>query len=81
MDKLGNVSAKIHEGMELDGPAGKRVFRKEDHQAMYSVPWGLTKTDPKYSFKVMGKMVVIPPKDCFNRPPFEGDASMPPFKS
>lgn len=69
------------EGMELDSPAGKRVFRKEDHQAMYSVPWGLTKTDPKYAFKIMGKTVVIPPKDCFNRPPFEGDASFPPFKS
>ena len=69
------------EGMELDGPAGKRVFRKEDHQAMYAVPWGLTKTDPKYAFKIMGKTVVIPPKDCFNRPPFEGDASFPPFKS
>ncbi|MDQ7781240.1 MAG: ABC transporter substrate-binding protein [Desulfomonilaceae bacterium] len=69
------------EGMEFDSPAGKRVFRKEDHQAMYSVPWGLTKADPKYPFKIMGKMVVIPPEECFNRPPFEGAASMPPFKS
>jgi branched-chain amino acid transport system substrate-binding protein len=69
------------EGMELDSPAGKRVFRKEDHQAMYSVPWGLTKKDPKYPFKVMGKMVVIPPKECFNRPPFDGAACTPPFKS
>jgi branched-chain amino acid transport system substrate-binding protein len=69
------------EGMTLESPAGKRVFRKADHQAMYSVPWGLTTANPKYSFKVMGKMVVIPAKECFNRPPFEGPASKPPFKS
>ena len=61
------------EGMELDSPAGNRVFRKEDHQAMYDVPWGLTKADPNYPFKIMGKQVVIPAKECFNRPPFEGD--------
>ena len=42
-------------GMELDSPAGHRVFRKEDHQAMYEVPWGLTKADPQYPFKIMGK--------------------------
>jgi branched-chain amino acid transport system substrate-binding protein len=69
------------EGMTLDSPAGNRVFRKEDHQAMYDVPWGLTKSDPKYSFKVMGKQVLIPAKDCFARPPFEGPDSKPPFKA
>jgi branched-chain amino acid transport system substrate-binding protein len=69
------------EGMELMCPAGKRVFRKEDHQAMYAVPWGLTKTDPNYPFKIMGKQVVIPPEQCFNRPPFSGPGSTPPFKS
>jgi branched-chain amino acid transport system substrate-binding protein len=69
------------EGMELDSPAGKRVFRKEDHQAMYDVPWGLTATDSKYPFKIMGKQIVIPAKECFNRPPFEGAGSKPPFKS
>ncbi|MBI4963652.1 MAG: ABC transporter substrate-binding protein [Desulfomonile tiedjei] len=69
------------EGMELDSPAGHRVFRKEDHQAMYDVPWGLTKADPKYPFKIMGKQVVIPAKECFNRPPFEGEGTKPPFKS
>ena len=68
------------EGMELDSPAGKRLFRKEDHQAMYSVPWGLTKSDPKYPFKIMGKQVVVPASECFNRPPFEGPGTHPPFK-
>ncbi len=67
------------EGMTLESPAGKRVFRKEDHQAMYDVPWGLTVSDPKYPFKVMGKQIVIPAKDCFNRPPFEGPGTKPPF--
>ncbi|MFZ5585638.1 MAG: ABC transporter substrate-binding protein [Thermodesulfobacteriota bacterium] len=69
------------EGMTLDSPAGKRVFRKEDHQAMYDVPWGLTVSDPKYPFKVMGKQVVVPAKECFARPPFEGAGSKPPFKA
>ncbi|PKN61493.1 MAG: hypothetical protein CVU57_29150 [Deltaproteobacteria bacterium HGW-Deltaproteobacteria-15] len=69
------------EGMSLDSPAGNRVFRKEDHQAMYDVPWGLTKSDPKYAFKIMGKQVMIPAKDCFARPPFEGAGTKPPFKA
>ncbi|MDQ1240674.1 MAG: branched-chain amino acid transport system substrate-binding protein, partial [Thermodesulfobacteriota bacterium] len=69
------------EGMELDSPAGKRVFRKEDHQAMYEVPWGLTVTSPNFPFKIMGKQIVIPAKEFFNRPPFEGEGTRPPFKS
>ncbi|RJX34991.1 MAG: hypothetical protein C4525_06080 [Desulfarculus sp.] len=68
------------EGMKMQSPAGERVFRKQDHQAVYTVPWGLTAADPKYPFKVMGKMVVIPAQDFFNRPPFKGPESMPPFK-
>jgi branched-chain amino acid transport system substrate-binding protein len=72
---------KTLEGMTLNGPAGHRVFRKEDHQAVYSVPWGLTVTSPKYPFKIMGKQVLIPAKACFNRPPFKGAGSFPPFKS
>jgi branched-chain amino acid transport system substrate-binding protein len=67
------------EGMELDTPAGRRVFRKEDHQAMYDVPWGKTKGDPKYPFKIMTEMKVIPAKPYFGRPPFEGPGADPPF--
>ena len=69
------------EGMELETPAGHRVFRKEDHQALYDVPWGKTKADPKYPFKVMGEMKVIPAKQYFSRPPFEGPGANPPFSS
>jgi branched-chain amino acid transport system substrate-binding protein len=67
------------EGMMLDSPGGYRIFRKEDHQAVYDVPWGLTKSDPKYPFKVMGKQVLIPATACYNRPPFEGPGTKPPF--
>ena len=67
------------EGMMLDSPAGYRIFRKEDHQAVYDVPWGLTTSDPRYPFKVMGKQVLIPATACYNRPPFEGPGTKPPF--
>jgi len=72
------------EGMEQESPAGRRVFRKEDHQAMYTVPWGPTASNPKYltgqyPIKVMGEMKVLPAEQYFNRPPFEGAGSTPPF--
>ena len=43
---------------------------------MYDVPWGKTKADPKYPFKVMGEMKVIPAKHYFSRPPFEGPGAI-----
>ena len=67
------------EGMMLSSPAGYRNFRKEDHQAMYDVPWGLTRSDAQFPFKVMGKKVLVPAKECFSRPPFEGPETTPPF--
>ena len=67
------------EGMELDSPAGRRVFRKEDHQAIYDVAWGRARKDPRFPFKTMGEPKVIPSSMTFNRPPFEGPASSPPF--
>jgi branched-chain amino acid transport system substrate-binding protein len=67
------------EGMEMDSPAGRRVFRKEDHQAIYDVPWGRAHSDPKFPFKTMGEMKVIPASVSFARPPFEGPESKPPF--
>jgi branched-chain amino acid transport system substrate-binding protein len=66
--------------MEMSSPAGTRIFRKEDHQAIYDVPWGQTVSDPKYPFKVMKGMKVIPANTYFNRPPFEGPGTTPPFK-
>jgi branched-chain amino acid transport system substrate-binding protein len=69
------------EGMEMDSPAGHRVFRKEDHQAVYDVPWGKAHQDPKYPFKTMAEMKALPTSVYFARPPFEGPASSPPFAS
>ncbi len=69
------------EGMEMTSPAGHRVFRKEDHQAIYTVPWGPTAPSSKYPFKIMGEQKVIPASAFFNRPPFEGPSSTPPFTS
>jgi branched-chain amino acid transport system substrate-binding protein len=84
VEKAGSKDTKAviqaMEGMEMDSPAGRRVFRKEDHQAVYTVPWGKTASNPKYPFKVMGNQVVIPAKDFFNRPPFDSPATHPPFK-
>ena len=84
VEKAGSKNTKdviaALEGMVQNSPAGRRVFRKEDHQAIYDVPWGQTKSDPKYPFKVMREMKVIPAKDYFNRPPFEGPGTTPPFK-
>ena len=83
VEKAGSKDTKAviqaMEGMELPSPAGRRVFRKEDHQAIYEVPWGRTKADPKYPFKVMGEQKVIPASVCFARPPFEGPGTKPPF--
>ena len=69
------------EGMVQESPAGRRVFRKEDHQAMYSVPWGPTVSDPRYPIKIMKTMTALPPEQFFARPPFEGSKSFPPFAS
>lgn len=84
VEKAGSKDTKAviqaMEGLEIDTPGGHRIFRKEDHQAMYEVPWGKTRSDPKYPFKTMGEQRVIPAKEFFNRPPFDGDRSQPPFQ-
>ncbi|MBA4392101.1 MAG: hypothetical protein C0407_00960 [Desulfobacca sp.] len=66
---------KALEGMECETPAGNRLFRKEDHQALYDVPWGKTKSDPKYPFKIMGEMKIIPARASHHRPPLEAQGS------
>ena len=67
------------EGMEMEFPGGHRVFRKEDHQAIYDVPWGKTRSDPHYPFKIMGEQKLIPASVAWARPPFEGPGTHPPF--
>jgi branched-chain amino acid transport system substrate-binding protein len=70
---------KALEGMELETPAGNRLFRREDHQAIYDLPWGRTRSDPRYPFKIMGEMKIIPARTYSHRPLFEGQGPDPHF--
>src|SRR5712692_5880634 len=58
------------EGLELDRPAGKCVIRKEDHQAVYAVPWGQIKHDPKYPMPILTNLKVFPTDQYYRKPPF-----------
>jgi len=58
------------EGMELKTPAGPRLIRKEDHQAVYTVPAGRAMKSPDYTIPILGDLKVIPAKDYFRNPPF-----------
>src|SRR3972149_938062 len=63
---------KAFEGMEIMTPGGKRFFRPEDHQAVYTVPAGKVIKDPNYPIPIVGGALrVIPAKDYFRNPPFE----------
>lgn len=59
------------EGMELKTPAGPRLIRKEDHQAVYTVPAGKVIKSPDYPLPILGDLKVVPAKDYFRNPPFE----------
>jgi branched-chain amino acid transport system substrate-binding protein len=58
------------EGMEIMTPAGKRYFRPEDHQAVYTVPGGRVIKSPDYHVPILGDLRVIPAKDYYRHPPF-----------
>ena len=58
------------EGMELNTPAGPRWIRKEDHQAVYTVPAGKVMMNPDYPLPILGDLKVIPAKEYFRHPPF-----------
>jgi branched-chain amino acid transport system substrate-binding protein len=58
------------EGMELKTPGGMRLIRKEDHQAVYTVPAGRAMKTPDYTIPILGDLKVIPAKDYFRQPPF-----------
>jgi len=62
---------KAIEGMEIMTPGGKRLFRPEDHQAVYNVPAGRVVMDPKYPIPVLGDLKVIPAQSYYRHPPFE----------
>ena len=58
------------EGMELKTPAGPRLIRKEDHQAVYTVPAGKVMISPDYPLPILGDLKVIPAKEYYRNPPF-----------
>jgi branched-chain amino acid transport system substrate-binding protein len=58
------------EGMELKTPAGPRLIRKEDHQAVYTVPAGRVMMSPDYPLPILGDLKVIPAKEYYRHPPF-----------
>lgn len=58
------------EGMELKTPGGIRLLRKEDHQAIYTVPGGKVIHSPHYPIPILGDLRVIPAKEYFRHPPF-----------
>lgn len=62
--------AEALEGMELKTPGGIRLIRKEDHQAIYTVPGGRVIKSPDYPLPILGDLRVIPAKDYFRHPPF-----------
>jgi branched-chain amino acid transport system substrate-binding protein len=67
--ETGKVGAAL-EGMELKTPGGTRLIRKEDHQAVYTVPAGKVMSSPDYPLPILGDLKVIPAKDYFRHPPF-----------
>jgi len=67
--ETGKVGAAL-EGMELNTPGGMRLIRKEDHQAVYTVPAGRAMKSPDYTIPILGDLKVIPAKDYFRQPPF-----------
>jgi branched-chain amino acid transport system substrate-binding protein len=58
------------EGMALDTPAGRRVFRREDHQAVYAVPWGRISHPSSYPMPVIADTRVFPATEYYRWPPF-----------
>lgn len=62
---------KAIEGMKIMTPGGERIFRPEDHQAVYSVPGGKVVKDPNYPIPILGDLKVIPAQGYYRHPPFE----------
>lgn len=59
------------EGMQLENrPAGPCYIRKEDHQAVYSTPWGQVKQDPNYPMPILTNLKVFPTEKIYRNPPF-----------
>ena len=73
-EKAGTIEPKefiaAMEDMTMLTPAGRRWFRKADHQALYEVPWGQITHDPKYPMPVLKNQRVVPGELYYRSPPF-----------
>ncbi|MFL5432131.1 MAG: hypothetical protein ACJ79M_21150, partial [Myxococcales bacterium] len=58
------------EDLDLDRPAGPCKIRKEDHQAVYAVPWGKIRHDPKFPMPILGDLRVASTEEYYRKPPF-----------
>lgn len=58
------------EDMTMISPAGRRWFRRADHQAVYEVPWGRITHDLNYRMPVLEDLRVVPAEMYYRRPPF-----------
>lgn len=59
------------EDMALYTPMGALYLRKEDHQAIYEVPFGQLKRDPDYPIPVMENFISMPAQMYYPHPPFK----------
>ncbi len=60
----------VLEWMALQTPAGRRVFRPEDHQAVYDVPWGQIAHPSAYPMPIIEHTRVFPATEYYRWPPF-----------
>lgn len=66
----------ILEDMPFYAPMGPLYLRKEDHQAIYDVPFGQLKRDSDYPIPVLENLTSIAAEMYYPRPPFD---ETPPF--
>ncbi len=70
---------KALEGMTFVTPAGRRWIRKEDHQAVYEVPWGRVAHTSKPPYVTLKDRIMVWPAEMYYpHPPF-GEKDYPPY--
>ncbi len=70
---------KALEGLTFVTPAGRRWIRKEDHQAVYEVPWGrVAHTDKPPYVTLKNSIMVWPAEVYYPHPPFK-ENDYPPY--
>ncbi len=75
---------KTLENLAIYSPVGEMLIRKEDHQAVYDVPFGQIKHDSKFPIPVLKNFFGMPAQMYFRRPPFTETppyTGYPPFMS